>query len=58
MTMPRHVIIKKIIVITNKSIQSKLVVDTCFMEALSIARLRHSDNVAERLTVWQIAKYR
>ena len=31
--------------------------DTCFIEALSIERSRDSDNVAERKTVSQIAKY-
>ena len=32
----------------NKKFQSELVVDTCFMEALSIERSREADNVAER----------
>ena len=31
--------------------------DYCFIEALSIERSRDSDNVAERKTVRQIAKY-
>ena len=41
----------------KKKIPRELVLDTCFIEALSIERSRDSDNVAERKTVSQIAKY-